>query len=61
MQETKLPKGSHDKASPNPLEQKTTYHIAGRSFVVQPVFQENGSNTLGAILLRLMQSEFEKT
>lgn len=60
MQEKKLPDGTTDQASQNPLEQTATYHIDGRSFIVQPVFKENGSNTLGAILLRLMQSEFEK-
>lgn len=60
MQEKKLPYGTTDQASQNPLEQTTTYHIDGRSFIVQPVFKENGSNTLGEILLRLMQSEFEK-
>jgi hypothetical protein len=60
MQETTLPKGSSKKASPNSLEQATTYQIDGRSFVVQPVFKEDGSNTLGDVLLRLMQSDFEK-
>ena len=59
MQEKKLPKGSPNNASHNPLEQTTTYHIDGRSFVVQPVFKEESSNTLGAILLRLMQADFE--
>ena len=61
MQGKRLPAGSAKQACSNPLEQETTYQIDGRSFVVQPVFKEAGSNTLGVILLRLMRSEFEKT
>ncbi len=55
MQENKKQQDTH-----NPLEQQTTYHIEGRSFVVQPVFKRENANPIGIILLRLMQAEFEK-
>lgn len=43
------------------LDAQTTYHIAGRSFVVQPVFKPENNNTLGEVLLRLMQADCEKS
>lgn len=46
--------------SPNITEETTTYRIEGRSFVVQSVFKKENANTLGEILLRLMQAEREK-
>ncbi len=45
----------------NPLEKQTTYHFDGRSFVVQPVFKEENANTLGAVLLRIMQADCENS
>ena len=60
MQEKKLPDGNKQTACQSPLEETTTYHIEGRSFVVQPVFKTENANTLGAILLRLMQADCEK-
>ena len=45
----------------NPLDVQTTYHIAGRLFVVQPVFKPENNNTLGEVLLRLMQADCEKS
>lgn len=59
MQEKKLPEGNNEHINPSPLEERTTYHIEGRSFVVQPVFKKENANTLGAILLRLMQADCE--
>lgn len=44
-----------------PLDQTTTYHINGRSFVVQPVFKQKNAISLGAVLLRLMQADCEKS
>ena len=41
-------------------EETATYHFKGRTFIVQPVFKEESTNTLGAILLRLMQADCEK-
>ena len=60
MQEKKLPDGNRQTACQSPLKETTTYHIQGRSFVVQPVFKKENANTLGAILLRLMQADCEK-
>ena len=60
MQEKKLPDGNKQTACQSPLEEATTYHIQGRSFVVQPVFKKENANTLGAVLLRLMQADCEK-
>ena len=34
--------------------------IRNRSFIVEPVFKEESSQTLGEVLLRLMKSESEK-
>ena len=34
--------------------------IGNRSFIVEPVFIEESSQTLGEVLLRLMKSESEK-
>ena len=42
-------------------EETMTYHIKGRTFIVQPVFKKESTNTLGAILLRLMLADQKKT
>ena len=41
------------------LDEKTTYRFGNRSFVVEPAFRQDGPDTLGSILLRLMKSESE--
>lgn len=51
MQEKNLPQ--------NTMETVTTYQISGRSFVVQSVFKKETTNTIGTILLRLMQADSE--
>ena len=61
MQEKKLPEGNNEHINQSPLEERTTYHIEGRSFVVQPVFKKENANTLGVILLRLMQADCENS
>ena len=61
MQEKKLPDFNQDHINGSPLEETTTYHFEGRSFVVQPVFKKENANTLGAILLRLMQADCENS
>lgn len=38
----------------------STYRIGNRSFIVEPVFKKESSQTLGEVLLRLMKSESEK-
>ncbi len=43
-----------------PLNEKTTYRYGNRSFVVEPVFKEEGPETLGDVLLRLMKADSEK-
>ena len=50
---------SGKKPRENPLKEKTTYRFGNRSFVVEPVFRQDGPDTLGSILLRLMKSESE--
>lgn len=61
MRKNKLPERNANQVKKRSLEETTTYHIEGRSFVVQPVFKKENANTLGAILLRLMQAECEKS
>ena len=50
---------SGKKPQETPLKEKTTYRFGNRSFVVEPVFRQDGPDTLGSILLRLMKSESE--
>ncbi|MDD3335707.1 MAG: FAD-dependent oxidoreductase [Eubacteriales bacterium] len=60
-----IAKQNKSQASPNirkvrnniPLFKTTTYHFDGRSFVVTPIFRQEGHETLGCILLKLMQTE----
>lgn len=61
MQEKKLPESNNEHINQSSLDERTTYHIEGRSFVVQPVFKKENANTLGAILLRLMQADCENS
>lgn len=60
MCKNKLPDAPKQAKNP-PLDQETTYHINGRSFVVQPVFKQENANSLGEVLLRLMQADCEKS
>ena len=46
--------------NPEMLTLDSTYRIGHRSFIVEPVFKEESSQTLGEVLLRLMKSESEK-
>ena len=57
MQDSKL---ESKKQNLNPLDEQTTYRIGNRSFVVEPVFKEEGPDTLGSVLLRLMKEESEQ-
>ena len=50
MQDNKLLKSKEYIASENPLEETTTYHIDGRSFVVKPVFKKESPDTLATLL-----------
>ena len=46
-------------ATKQSLDEKTAYRFGNRSFVVESVFQKEGPDTLGSILLRLMKAESE--
>lgn len=46
-------------AGQNPLEDTRTYSIQGKTFVVEPVFKEGAKETVGTVLLRLIQSDVE--
>ena len=59
MNKTTLPEKKSKQAKSPPFDQETTYHVNGRSFVVQPVFKQENANSLGDILLRLMQADCE--
>ena len=60
MNKTTLPeKKSIQPISPL-LNQETTYHVNGRSFVIKPVFKQENANSLGEVLLRLMQADCER-
>ena len=61
MNKTTLPEKISKQAKSPLLDQETTYHVNGRSFVVQPVFKQDNANSLGEILLRLMQVDCEKS
>ena len=44
-------------AQKNALNKEATYMVNGRRFVVTPVFRDDGRETFGSMLLRLMKSE----
>ena len=50
-----------DKQPPVPKNKgraaSATYHIQGRTFLVEPVFQESGAETLTSLLLNLLRAE----
>ena len=39
------------------LEETRTYTVQGKTFVVEPVFKNEAKETVGTILLRLIQSD----
>lgn len=43
------------------LDRKSTYHVDGKNFVVTPVFRQEGAETLGSVLLKLIQTESMKS
>ena len=61
MNKTTLPEKKSKQAKSPPLDLETTYHVNGRSFIVQPVFKQENANSLGEVLLRLMQADCEKS
>ena len=61
MQNKTEPSGKKDEPENDVLNEKTTYCIGNRSFIVEPVFKEDAPDTLGSVLLRLMKAEVEKS
>lgn len=43
------------------LDHKSTYHIDGKNFIVTPIFRQEGAETLGSVLLKLIQTESMKS
>ena len=60
MKQENISKNQTAPSKQDPLDAQTTSHIAGRSFIVQPVFKPGNDNTLGEVLLCLMQADCEK-
>ncbi|TQI67333.1 hypothetical protein [Clostridium sp. KNHs216] len=44
----------------NRLDKTSTYKVDGKSFIVEPVFQTEGPDTLGTILIKLMRADAER-
>ena len=44
----------------NRLDQTSTYKVDGKTFIVEPVFQTEGHDTLGTILIRLMRADADR-
>lgn len=44
----------------NRLDKPSTYKVDGKTFIVEPVFQTEGYDTLGTILIRLMRADAER-
>lgn len=43
----------------NPLEEVQTYNVGKAVFIVEPMFKTDAKDTLGTVLLRLIQSDTE--
>lgn len=43
------------------LEQEQTYIVGNTTFIVEPKFRADGQETLGSVLLKLMQNEIDNT
>lgn len=44
----------------NRLDETSTYKVDGKTFIVEPVFQKDGHDTLGTILIRLMRADADQ-
>lgn len=44
---------------PTPLEDTQTYTVGKMAFIVEPVFRTDAKDSLGTVLLRLIQSDRE--
>ena len=43
------------------LEQEQTYMVGNTTFIVEPKFRADSQETLGSVLLKLMQNEIDNT
>lgn len=48
---------THLETEKNNIAASSTYNIQGRTFIVEPVFQEEGAETLASLLLNLLRAE----
>lgn len=44
----------------NRLDKTSTYKVDGKTFIVEPVFQTDGHDTLATILIRLMRADADR-
>lgn len=44
----------------NRLDKSSTYKVDGKTFIVEPVFQADGHDTLGTILIKLMRADADR-
>ena len=49
------------KSEENTLDASTTYQIEKKMFVVEPIFPQEGKETLGNVLLRLMKADMQQS
>lgn len=45
----------------SPFEKASSYQVDGKVFMVEPVFQKSGNETIGTILVKLMQADAGST
>ena len=48
------------KSEENILDASTSYQIEKKMFIVEPIFPQEGKETLGTVLLRLMKSDMKQ-
>ena len=48
---------AHLNPGANRLSKETTYQINGKSFIVTPIFRTDSSETLAAVLMKLITAE----
>lgn len=42
------------------LDKTSTYKVNGKTFIVEPVFQTEGHDTLGTVLIKLMRADADQ-
>ncbi len=56
--ENNIPPGASGR---NRLDKTSTYKVDGKTFIVEPVFQTDGRDTLGTVLMRLMKADADQS